>query len=100
MITILPEFPVKITNVNTKVTKVRVNSLSPQYGSGSVRTIFIFTDLPKHIEFRAGNCPLLNIVITMEFDLLIQNPQEPKSRKIVGSHIIERIILKYDNLRA
>jgi hypothetical protein len=67
---------------------------------GNVRTVFVFTDLPVHIEFRAGDLPLLEEKTVLEFDLTIKNPRDPKkTRKIEGPYRVERRILKYETGR-
>jgi hypothetical protein len=61
----------------------------------------VFLDLPKHIEFRAQDLPLLREGLVMDFNLTIRNPKDPKrTRKIEGSHVINRIILKYGGKRS
>lgn len=68
--------------------------------SGSVRTIFIFTDLPSHIEFRAGDFPLLASETVVMFNAVLKNPRDPKkSRHIEGPYKVQRAILKYETGR-
>lgn len=68
---------------------------------GTFPTYFVFIDLPKHIEFRFQDLPILQEGLVMEFDLNIKNPKDPsRSRKIQGSHILNRCILKCGGKRA
>lgn len=65
-------------------------------GSGNTRTVFVFLDLPIHLEHRAGELPLLAEGTIVEFDLEIKNPRDPaKKRHIQGPHEVVRSILKY-----
>lgn len=69
--------------------------------SGKVRTVFIFLDLPKHIEFRAGELPLMSEGTEIVFNAVIKNPQDPRrQRKIEGPYRVTRRILKYETGRA
>ena len=69
--------------------------------AGNVRTVFIFTELPIHIEFRAGNFPLLGKGTVVEFDIVLKNPRDStKSRHIEGSYKVQRSVLKYVTGRA
>ncbi len=64
--------------------------------SGCVRSVFIFTDLPRHIEFRAGNLPRLERGLEIEFDLTLKNPHDSqKSRHIEGFYRAKRVVMKY-----
>jgi hypothetical protein len=70
-------------------------------GGGNVRTIFIFTDLPRHIEFRAGELPLLGKGTVVDFNVVIKNPRDStKSRHVEGPYVVHRAILKYETGRA
>ena len=69
--------------------------------SGNVRTVFVFTDLPRHIEFRAGELPLLAEGTIVEFNIELKNPRDPKKvRRVEGRHKIVRAVLKYETERA
>ena len=69
--------------------------------SGNVRTVFVFMDIPRHIEFRAGDLPLLEKETVVEMKLTIKNPQDPKKiRRIEGSYRVVRSVLKYETERA
>ena len=69
--------------------------------SGKVRTVFIFLDLPKHIEFRAGELPLMSVGTEISFNAVIKDPQDPRrQRNIEGPHRVKRRILKYETGRA
>jgi hypothetical protein len=64
--------------------------------SGVFPTYFIFLDLPKHIEFRSQNLPILSEGLEMDFDLTIRNPRDVrKSKRISGIHVISRCLLKF-----
>jgi len=68
--------------------------------SGNVRTIFIFTDLPIHIEFRAGDFPILDIGVIVEFNAtVIDHKDHTKKRRIEGPHRVIRSVLKYETDR-
>lgn len=67
---------------------------------GSVRTVFVFLDLPRHIEFRAGDLPLMEEGLVMEFDLSITSPKDPRrTRKIEGKYRVVRRALKFNGNR-
>lgn len=67
---------------------------------GSVRTVFVFLDLPRHVEFRAGDLPLMEEGLEMEFDLSITSPKDPrKTRKIEGKYKVVRRALKFNGNR-
>ncbi len=71
------------------------------HGSGNVRTVFIFTDLPRHIEFRAGDFPLLAPETIVMFNAVLKSPRDPtKSRHIEGPYKVQRAVLKYETGRA
>jgi hypothetical protein len=70
-------------------------------GSGNVRTVFVFTEIPRHIEFRAGDLPILEEGTIVEMKLTIKNPRDPtKVRLVEGPHKVVRSILKYETGRA
>lgn len=67
---------------------------------GSVRTVFVFLDLPRHVEFRAGDLPLMEEGLEMEFDLSITSPKDPrKTRRIEGKYKVVRRALKFNGNR-
>lgn len=69
--------------------------------SGCFPTYFVFTDLPKHIEFRTEDLPILKEGMEVDFELNIRNPRDPKkTKRIEGLHVITRIILKYGGKRS
>ena len=69
-------------------------------GSGVVRTVFVFLDVPRHMEFRAGNMPLLPEGTIVEFDISLRSPRDPtKTKKIDGPYEIVRSVLKYETGR-
>ena len=69
--------------------------LSAQSGSGTFPTYFVFLDLPKHIEFRFSDLPLMKEGTKVEFDMNIRNPRDPRrTKRICGLHIISRCVLK------
>lgn len=71
-----------------------------QSASGVFPTYFVFVDLPKHIEFRTDDLPILNKGMEMDFDVNIRNPRDPKKvKRIEGNHIASRILLKYGGKR-
>ena len=63
---------------------------------GSVRTFFVFVDLPQHLEFRVGEMPILNKGTEIELNMSLRNPRNPsKVRRITGVHNVVRRLLKY-----
>ena len=69
--------------------------------SGGIRTVFIFMDLPIHIEFRVGDCPILEKGTVVEFNAILKNPRDSsKSRHIEGPYEVNRSVLKYETGRA
>ena len=62
----------------------------------SVRTYIIFLDLPKHLELRINDIPLLQTNDVMEFDLNLKDPRNMnKTWKVTGSYFVSKRILKY-----
>jgi hypothetical protein len=81
--------------------KVVIDSAGQPQESGHVRTIFVFTDLPKHLEYRVGSMALLQEGTEIEFDLSLKNPSDPgKFRKVSGPYVVSRRILRYSTSRA
>lgn len=69
-------------------------------GGGNVRTIFVFTNLPVHLEFRAGELPLLGQGTVVEFNVVLKNPRDStKSRHVEGPYRVVRSVLKYETGR-
>ena len=67
---------------------------------GVFPTFFVFLDLPKHIEFRSQNLPLLKEGTIVEFNITLKNFKDPtRNKKILGPHMINRSILKYGGKR-
>jgi hypothetical protein len=65
-----------------------------------VKTFLIFTDLPKHIEWRVSDFPILQEGESIDFDMNLINPRDTKrTRKISGSYIISRRVLKYSTTK-
>lgn len=63
-----------------------------------IRTIFVFTDVPKHLELRVGNFPLLAEGTLVEFDLSLRNPRNiNKTRRISGTYKLTKKILKFSS---
>lgn len=78
-----------------------VNKLSFTESGGVFPTYFVFLDFPKHIEFRFQDLPLLQEGTKVDFDLTIKNPLDlKKSRKINGTYVINRSILKIGGKRS
>jgi hypothetical protein len=66
----------------------------------AVTTFLIFTDLPKHIEWRVDGFPVLQEGEIIEFDMNLVNPLNMKrSRKVNGNYVISRKILKYSTTK-
>ncbi len=65
---------------------------------GLLRTFFIFSDLPQHIEYRASDMPLMPEFLTIALDLSLRNPRNPKkSRRILGDYQITKNTVKYSS---
>lgn len=80
--------------------EVEVTSLSGCVGSsgGLVRTFLVFLKLPKHVEFRVGDMPILNKGTVLEIDVSIFNPKfRERTVRIRGPHLIERSRLVLSN---
>jgi len=55
---------------------------SGQMGSGNVRTVFVFLDLPVHCEFRAITMPLMPEGTVIEFDdMKVRGPEGRPGRE-------------------
>lgn len=67
--------------------------------SGSFRTFFIFLDLSQHIEFRAGEMPLVPKGTEFELDMSLVNPRKVGSKKInvQGVYHVARSVLRYSS---
>lgn len=66
----------------------------------SVRTVFIFRDLPVHMEFRAGQLPILPLGTVLEFDLVLKDPKDKRrSRHITGPYGVASRKLAYSATR-
>lgn len=76
-----------------------VIELSPPSQDG-VRTFLVFLDLPKHLEFRVGGFPLLEVGAVVDFDLVIKGSGERKPREVKGPYRVKRRVLKYSTGRA
>ena len=75
---------------------------SGELGSGFIRTVFLFMDLPVHVELRAGPMPLIPVRTVIEFDeIRIQDPTR-RSRvwAVSGPHVVERTKFTYSSRRA
>lgn len=69
-------------------------------GAGNVRTFLVFTDLPVHYEYRAGEWPILPVNTVIEFDTVLRNPEDPSlERRIGGSYFISTRKLRYSTTR-
>lgn len=65
---------------------------------GSVRTFFVFVDLPVHIEFSAGSLPVLEEGTVIHFDLRLRHPSDRRRvRDVSGPHRILRRKLLYQS---
>ena len=68
---------------------------------GNIRTFFIFLDLPQHLEFRAGEMPIMSSGDHIELDIALKHPRNHKKmRKINGKYLINQRILKYSSGRS
>lgn len=77
-------------------------SPSGQAGSGVVRTVFVFLDLPVHLEFRALQMPLVPEGLVIEFDdMKIRDPAGRPGREwtIQGPHRVARRKCVYSSRR-
>lgn len=68
-----------------------------QQDPGSVRTFFIFMDLPVHVEFRAGGLPLVPEGTVIDFDLTLRSPKDPRrTRRVQGRYEVSKRKLVYE----
>ena len=62
----------------------------------NVRTFFIFKDIPKHIEYRVGDFPILTVGSFLHIDVLLRFLKDPKkTKRIQGEYMIDNLVLKY-----
>lgn len=62
----------------------------------TLKTFLVFKDLPVHVEYRAGDCPLLKKGLQVDFQIDLRNPMNPKKiRKVDGTFVIDRVHLVY-----
>jgi len=76
--------------------------LIDQTGSSGVRTIFVFLDLPVHLEFRALQMPLIPEGLIIEFDnMKIRYPADRSGREwiVQGPHQVARRKCVYSSRR-
>lgn len=67
---------------------------------GSVRTVFVFLDLPRHVEYRVMDMPLMDEGAIIEFDTSLRDPRDPKRvRTVSGPYRIQRRVLRYSTSR-
>ena len=67
---------------------------------GSVRTFFIFMDLPQHLEFRVANMPLMVVKTEIELGIALKNPRNPrKTLRIQGPYVVTRRVFRYSSTR-
>jgi len=61
-----------------------------------MKTFFVFLDLPVHVEYAAGDVPLMPENVVIGFRASLRNPRNPKQvRKIDGDYKIVRRKLLY-----
>lgn len=69
-------------------------------GSGNVRTVFVFLDLPVHYEFRAGFLPLIPERTEIVFEAMKLRGSDPsRTRNVEGAYEVARRVLKYGTTR-
>ena len=68
-----------------------------EFNGGNVRTVFIFLNLVKHIEYKVQEMPLLQEGTILEFDMKIKDFK--KIKEIKGSFIVKNRILRYSTSR-
>jgi hypothetical protein len=78
-------------------------TITPVYqvtkSNSHVRTFSVFLDLPRHIEFRMDDLPLLSMGTMVEFNLIIKNPRDSsKTRSVKGMYVVARTKLQYLNI--
>jgi len=67
---------------------------------GKIRTVFVFLDLPRHVEYRVGDMPLLPEGTVVEFDTCLRSLNDAKKvRKVSGPYSVSRRVLKYSTSR-
>ncbi len=50
---------------------------------GSIRTFFVFLDLPVHVEFRAPDFPLMEELTVFEIRARLENPNDPRKVRVI-----------------
>lgn len=71
--------------------------MASEPSGGSVRTFFVFLDLPKHIEYRAQSMPLLpeGTVLRLDRTVLRDPSDRRKVRVVEGEHRVMNRRLVY-----
>jgi hypothetical protein len=64
-----------------------------------MKTYFIFSVLPKHVEYFAGtDYPLMQVGSIVNFDLELKDPRlVHKSKRVLGDFYAARCSLRYSN---
>ncbi len=94
-----PEVEVEdLKALELEVDLIRGTRLDLNSDSNLIRTFFVFTDVPKHLELRVGGIPLLTEGTLVEFDLALRNPRNiNKTRRIYGIYKLTKRILKFSS---
>lgn len=59
--------------------------------SGSVRTFFVFLDLPTHVEYRVPDMPIMSEGTQIDVEMDVRYPRDPrKMRPLDGPYVVHR----------
>jgi len=79
------------------ISKVRIEPRTKSvFNISGVRTIFVFINVPRHVEINAGYLPLIEEGVEMDFDFSFRSPKHPNlTRDISGTYVVERRVLRW-----
>lgn len=85
-------------NFNKEKDSELLGELNLPTNTQNVRTFFIFKDIPKHIEYRISDCPILSVGTVLHIDVLLRHLKDPKkTKRVQGEYIIDNAVLKYSS---
>jgi hypothetical protein len=63
-----------------------------------IKTYFIFTDLPVHLEYRVHDLPLMQEKTIINFNISLKHPKDPtRIRAVNGEYTVSRNKLMYSS---
>ncbi len=74
--------------------------MASEASGGGVRTFFVFTDLPKHVEYRVHPMPLLPEGTILRIDRIpLKDPKDPRRIRVVeGEYCVMNRRLVYSSV--